>query len=138
MYSFFATINVSVAAANPFVYTSLVINEGQGFDNSSMAKFTPPHSGFYWLFATIVWDGNTFAEFSLLNTSAPVPRIVRNHTTFSDYDTLSRDFIRQSNTTQVMTSSTLYNTFGNNTIGTAWGGFMLDSIMRPLVSKHRE
>ena len=135
-YEFYVKTYLSSPPANPFIYSSIMTNHGSGFDSHSMVRFTTPQRGYYWLFATVVWDGKTPAEFTLLSSdlSAPLPQILRNHTYYNNYDTNSRDFIRHLNTGQVITSSSLYNTFADSTIGTSWGGFMLDNILPQLVS----
>ena len=101
-----------------------------------MSQFTPPQEGLYWLFLTVVWNGETPAEFSLMGTgsAAPIPKIIRRHTKYRIVDSISRDFVRQLSTSHVLTTATLYGTYGSALLGSSWGGFLLDTIMRPLVS----
>ena len=137
LYAFFATTYVASAAADPFVYNTATINYGLGFNTTTMTQFTPPRTGLYWFFATVAWFGTTPQEMNLKNTdaSAPAAKIIRRHTQYSSFDTISRDFIRQSTTSQVLTSSTSFRTVADTAgYGSSWGGFFLDNIMSPLVS----
>ena len=97
-----------------------------------------PQSGLYWLFATVVWNGQTAQEMALSSTdiSAPVLKIIRNHVKYNNTDTLSRDFVRLLTIGQVMTSSMSFATIGNSSIGSSWGGggFLLENIMSPFAS----
>ena len=140
--AFYATRDTPSQAANPFIFTSIPINSGRGFDTVSKVQFIPPQSGFYWLFATIVCLGTNPAEFAILSNDLSFPKttVFRQNTRYRNYDTLSRTFIRYLTTKQTMTSSMRYPTASNGSAlamaVSAWGGFLLNSIMKPLVSHH--
>ena len=120
--TFCVTTTSSCAAANPLVY-SCAVNNGSGFNATIRTQFMFPQSGLHWLFATVVWNGQTAQKMALASTdiSAPVLKIIRNHVKYNNTDTLSQDFVRLLTIGQVMTSSTSFATIGDSSIGSSWG-----------------
>ena len=61
-------------------------------------------------------------------------QINRMHTTYNNYDTITRDSIRTMTRGQKMMVATLFGTYADFIAGSSFGGFKIDSIMSPSVS----
>ena len=133
--AFFASLTSSTSAVDPVAFSAIPVNYALGFDSASKKSFTCPQSGIYWFFYTILWTGKTEALYTFwgTDTAYPLPQINRLHVNYNNYDTLSRESIRNMNRGQKVTASTLFSTYATTTTGSSFGGFMLDSIMSPLV-----
>ena len=111
------------------------VNYGNGFSNTTGTTFTCPKAGLYWLFYSVVWNGTTFANFTVQGSNqSPIMSIRRLHTVFNNYDTMSRDKIINLTLYQQLTVSSTYPTYANTTIGSSWGAFLLDNLMSTLVA----
>ena len=133
--AFFASLTSSTSAVDPIAFSTIPVNYALGFDSVAKNSFTCPQSGIYWFFYTILWTGTTEALYTFwgTDTSYPLPQINRLHVDYKNYDTLSRESIRYMNRGQKVTASTLFSTYATTTTGSSFGGFMLNSIMSPLV-----
>jgi hypothetical protein len=139
LYGFYATTTTPITAAvNPYPYNAIVVDADLGFNSTSTNTYKCLQSGIYWIFMTVVWNGVTWSDFDLngLNSN-PQLTVFRQHTTFNSYDTLSRDFIRQVNSNQILSTQSQYPTWADNTTGTSWGAFQIDNLMTQTVSEAR-
>ena len=84
---------------------------------------------------TVVWNGLTPAVMVIENTdsSLPSPVALRMQTNINNNDAISCEYIRLLTQGQELSVSSAYNTSADATTGSAWGGFLLDSLMSPLV-----
>jgi hypothetical protein len=140
LYGFYATTtSPTTVAVNPYPYNVIEVDADLSFNSASANTYKCLQSGIYWIFMTVVWDGLTWSGFNLngLNSN-PQPTVFRQHTMFNSYDTLSRDFIRQVNSSQVLSTQSQYPTWANNMTGTAWGAFQIDNLMTQTVSQRFE
>ena len=97
--------------------------------------FVTIKNGFYWLFFTIVWDGKTFADFTMLGSlETQAPEIVRYHRSWPGVDTISHSNLAFLPAGQYLNFASNYPTFADKTIGTSCGAFLLDSLLAPLVT----
>lgn len=131
---FYATTNTSQLTTLQDAVVTLnqpLVNVGQGF---GLNNFTCPKTGIYWFFYTVVWDGAVnYAHYSVTGLSTAAARIFRNHTVFNGYDTISRDAIRNVTIGQTLSVTSLHPLFADATTGSAFGGFLLDTLMSSLV-----
>lgn len=37
--------------------------------------YVSPHTGYYWFFFTVTWDGTTYAQYYMNGTSQPTPQV---------------------------------------------------------------
>ena len=114
---------------------SVKLNFANGFNVSTGRTFTCPTTGLYWLFYTVVWDGTTYADFSVQGTNQlPEPIIKRLHTDYDSYDTISRDKMLNLTFNQQLSISSAYETYADVNVGSNWGAFLLDNLMSPLIA----
>ena len=117
------------------MFTNTILNYGDGFDSLTGLAFTCPKTGLYWLFYTVVWDGTTYANFTIQGgNQVPVMSIRRLHTTYNKYDIISRDKILNLTLNQQLTVFSSYPTFGNSTLGSGWGALHLDSFLSKFIA----
>ena len=122
-------------ATNQVQFMSVKLNFANGFNVLTGQTFTCPTTGLYWLFYTVVWDGTTFANFSVQGTNQlPEPIIKRLHTEYDNYDTISRDKMLNLTLNQQLSVSSAYETYADVSVGSNWGAFLLDNIMSPLIA----
>ena len=132
---FYAKTNQSQTSVNAVTFNDVKVNYGNGFNETNSKTFTCPRTGLYWLFYSVFWDGTTFANITVLGTNqSPIVSIRRLHTVYNNYDTISRDKILNLTSNQQLTVSSSYPTFGNSSVGSSWGAFLLDSLLSSFIA----
>ena len=132
--AFFSVANQSLLATKKVSFMANKLNYADGYNIYSGQTFTCPKAGIYWLFFSIVWDGTTYANFSVQGTNEPVLAIQRLHTVFNNYDTISRDKMFNLTINQQLIITSAFPTYADVTIGSSWGAFLLGDLMSPLIA----
>ena len=132
---FYAKINQSQNAVDTVTFANAKVNYGNGFNETTGKTFTCPKTGLYWLFYTVVWNGQTFANFTVQGTNlVPIMSIRRLHTDYNNIDTISRDKILNLTLNRQLTVSSSYPIFGNSSFGSSWGAFFLENLMSSFIA----
>ena len=119
----------------PFVFSSILINNGSGFNTSTMNCFAPVQSGLYWFFITIVSYGESISYIGINNTDTCLPPAIirKNNTACKGLIAITRDFVRYATPDTELSVFSMSNTSTSNYTGSSWGGFFLDNLMDSLV-----
>ena len=116
------------------LFDNVIINDGGGFDYISRVNFLSPQAGIYWFVYTVIWNGATEANITMLGTNQTLsPQAVRLHKRFWNDDVLSSSSILTLTNGQNLSMFSVYHTKATTETGSSWGAFIIDSLMSPLV-----
>ena len=125
-----------MAPSNPFEFSFVRVNNGSGFNTSTMSTFVPSNSGLYWFFITIVSNGENTSLINITNTDACLPPTIISdlNTACRGLTAITRDFVRYATRDSTLSVATMSATSTSSDMGSAWGGFLLDNLMTSFVS----
>ena len=105
-----------------------------------MSNFAAPENGYYWFFFTVVASTTNHVEFMIESTDKSMPtvgEIRRLHKTTETnvftIDTMSCSCLVNLAVGQELLITSNHPTFGDATIGSSWGGFLLNAFVSPLI-----
>ena len=123
----FRTSAVS-SATYKITFNGTTVNDGNGF-NLVENNFAPPANGLYWLTFSAAFNPSTIADVRLVGADR-APNILREHTSWTGYDTTSRSelttLIPDLNIIHLSSDSAL---FSNSLNQISFCGFQLNNVM---------